>query len=71
MDLWLIIKQRYLFLSIFIIMILLSLFLLGAIWKSRSNIPKALAILTIIICAILIILSLFSFILIISFGYNS
>lgn len=70
MDLWIIIKQRYILISICIIIILLSLFLLGCIWKNRFNIPKMLTALTIIICGILIILSLFSLVFIISFGYN-
>ncbi len=62
MDLWIIIKQRYVLISIFIIIILSILFLLGCIWKSRFNIPKTLTVLTIVICGFLIILSLLSLI---------
>lgn len=71
MDLWIIIKQSYVFISIFIIIMLLSLLIIGSIWKKRVNIPKSLATLTIIIFGLLIIFSLFSLIFIISFGYNS
>ena len=71
MDLWIIIKQSYVFISIFIIIMLLSLLIIGSIWKKRVNIPKSLATLTIIISGLLIIFSLFSLIFIISFGYNS
>ena len=71
MDLWIIIKQRYLLISIFILIILASLFLLISVWKNRFNIPKTLTIITVIICLLLIILSLFSLVFVISFGYNS
>ncbi|MET3655160.1 membrane-associated HD superfamily phosphohydrolase [Sporosarcina psychrophila] len=71
MDLWIIIKERYVFTSIFIIILLLSFFFLVSIWKNRFNIPKTLTLLTIIFCVFLIILSLFLLIFIISFGYNS
>lgn len=71
MDLWIIIKERYVFISIFIIILLLSFFFLVSIWKNRFNIPKTLTLLTIIFCVFLIILSLFLLIFIISFGYNS
>jgi len=71
MDLWIIIKQSYVFLSLFIIIMLLSLFIIGSIWKKRVNISKSLVALTIIIFGFLIIFSLFSLIFIISFGYNS
>jgi len=71
MDLWIIIKERYVFISIFIIILLLSFFFLVSIWKNRFNIPKTLTSLTIIFCVFLIILSLFLLIFIISFGYNS
>lgn len=71
MDLWIIIKERYIFISIFIIILLLSFFFLVSIWKNRFNIPKTLTLLTIIFCVFLIILSLFLLIFIISFGYNS
>ncbi|AMQ06646.1 hypothetical protein AZE41_12300 [Sporosarcina psychrophila] len=71
MDLWIIIKQSYVFISIFIIIMLLSLLIIGSNWKKRVNIPKSLAALTIIIFGLLIIFSLFLLIFIISFGYNS
>lgn len=71
MDLWIIIKQRYLIISIFILIILVSIFLLISVWKNRFNIPKTLTTITVIICLILIILSLFSLVFVISFGYNS
>lgn len=71
MDLWIIIKQRYLLISIFILIILASVFLLISVWKNRFNIPKTLTTITLIICLILIILSLFSLVFVISFGYNS
>lgn len=71
MDLWISIKQRYLFLSIFIIIMLASLVLLVSIWQNRSTLPKTLTIVTIVIGLFLILLSLFSLIYILSFGYNA
>lgn len=71
MDLWISIKQRYLFLSIFIIIMLASLVLLVSIWQNRSTLPKTLTIVTIVIGLFLILLSLFSLIFILSFGYNA
>ena len=71
MDLWFIIKQRYIVISIFILIILASLFLLISVWKIRFNIPKTLTTITVITCLFLIILSLFSLVFVISFGYNS
>ncbi len=71
MDLWFIIKERFAFLSIFLIIILLSVFLLVAIRKNRTNIPKSLTVSVTIISIIFIIVSLTAMIFIISFGYNS
>lgn len=71
MDLWIIIKQRYLLISIFILIILASLFLLISVWKNRFNISKTLTTITVITCLLLIILSLIALVFVISFGYNS
>ena len=43
MNLWFMIKERYVLLSIFLIIMFVSLFLLIAIWKNRSNMPKSLS----------------------------
>lgn len=71
MDLWVIVKERYLFLSIFIIIILASLILVSATWKSRSNMPKGLTGVIIVLGTLLIGLSLVALFLSVSFGYNS
>ncbi|VDG97671.1 Uncharacterised protein [Lysinibacillus sphaericus] len=71
MDLWVMIKERSAFLSFFLILILLSVFLLIATWKNRTNIPKSLTVIIILISTIFIVASLISMIFIISFGYNS
>ncbi|MFC5589475.1 hypothetical protein ACFPRA_11285 [Sporosarcina soli] len=71
MDLWVIVKERYLFLSIFIIIILASLILVSATWRSRSNMPKGLTGVIIVLGTLLIGLSLVALFLSVSFGYNS
>ena len=71
MDFWFIIKQRYMFFSFFIIIILFSLIMLMTIWKNRSNTPKILTAITTASCVILIITSIFALIFLYSFGYNS
>lgn len=71
MELWTLIKERSLFLSIFLILVLLSVFLLVATWKNRSNIPKRLSLIITLVCTFFIVVSLFAMLFIISFGYNS
>ncbi|PIC73936.1 hypothetical protein CSV76_08485 [Sporosarcina sp. P17b] len=71
MDIWFIIKERFAFLSIFLIIILLSVFLLVAIRKNRTNIPKSLTVSITIISIIFIVVSVTAMIFIIAFGYNS
>ena len=71
MDLWVVVKERYMLLSIFIMIILASLILVYASWKNRSNIPKSLTVVIIVLCTLLICLSLVALVYAISFGYNS
>ena len=71
MDLWLMIKERYVLLSIFLIIIFVSLFLLLAIWKNRPDMPKSLTVMITIICTVIIALSIFALVFAVSFGYNS
>ncbi|PIC68260.1 hypothetical protein CSV71_04970 [Sporosarcina sp. P21c] len=71
MDVWFIMKERYMLLSIFLIIIVVSLFLLIAIWKTRSDMPKSLTLIITIICSIIIALSIFALVFAVLFGYNS
>ena len=71
MDLWFMIKERYVLLSIFLIIIFVSLFLLIAIWKNRSDMPKSLTLIITIICTVIIALSIFALVFTVSFGYNT
>ncbi|ARF13006.1 hypothetical protein SporoS204_01730 [Sporosarcina ureae] len=71
MDLWFMIKECSGFLSFFLIIILLSIFLLVATWKNRTNIPKRLTAIITLLSTIFIVVSLIAMIVIISFGYNS
>lgn len=71
MDLWFMIKERYMLVSILLIFIFLSLFLLLAIWKKRSDISRTLTVIITAICIIIIILSIFALLFAVSFGYNS
>ncbi|PIC77359.1 hypothetical protein CSV74_06865 [Sporosarcina sp. P19] len=71
MDVWFVIKERYMLLSIFLIILLVNMFLLIAIWKNRSDMPKSLTLVITIICSIIIVLSIFAFVFAVSFGYNS
>lgn len=70
MDLWFMIKEHSASLSFFIILILLSVFLMVATWKNRTNIPKSLTLIITLISTIFIVASLNGMIFIISFGYN-
>ena len=71
MDVWFVMKERYMLLSIFLIIIVVSSFLLIAIWKTRSEMPKSLTLIITIICSIIIALSIFALVFAVSFGYNS
>ncbi|PIC75848.1 hypothetical protein CSV74_13795 [Sporosarcina sp. P19] len=71
MDLWFMLKERSGFLSFFLIIILLSIFLLVATWKNRTNIPKSSTAIITLLSTIFIVVSLIAMIVIISFGYNS
>lgn len=71
MDLWVLFKERYMLLSIFAIIILASLILMFATWKNRSNIPRSLVGVIIVLCTLILGLSLVALIFAISFGYNS
>ncbi|PIC56009.1 hypothetical protein CSV80_16760 [Sporosarcina sp. P12(2017)] len=71
MDVWFVIKERYMLLSIFLIILLVNMFLLIAIWKNRSDMPKSLTLIITIICSIIIALSIFALVFAVSFGYNS
>lgn len=71
MDVWFLIKERYMLLSIFLIIIVVSVFLLIAIWKNRTDMPKSLTLTITIICSIIIALSIFALMFAVSFGYNS
>jgi len=71
MDLWFIIKERSGYLSFFLVIILLSVFLLVATWKNRTNIPKSLTAIIALISTVFIVASLIAMIFMISFGYNS
>ncbi|PIC70527.1 hypothetical protein CSV77_08580 [Sporosarcina sp. P16b] len=70
MDVWFVMKERYMLLSIFLIIIVASLFLLIAIWKNRSDMPKSLTLIITIICSVIIALSIFAWVFAVSFGYN-
>jgi len=71
MDVWFIMKERFAFLSIFLIIMLLSVFLLVAIRKNRTNLPNSLTVSSTIISILFIVVSLTAMIFIVSFGYNS
>ena len=71
MDLWVVVKERYMFLSIFIIIILACLILLFATWKNRSHMPRSLVGVIMVLCPLIIGLSSVALTFVISFGYNS
>lgn len=71
MDIWVVIKERYVIVSFLIVLFLLSLFSLVAIKKSRLAISKKMATMQIIFFVFLIIVSLLGLLFTISFGYNS
>lgn len=71
MDLWDVVKERYMLLSIFIMILLASLILVYASWKNRSVMPKSLTAVIIVLCTLLIGLSLVALVFAVSFGYNS
>lgn len=71
MGLWFIIKERYMLLSVLLIIMFVSFFLLLAIWKNRSDVPRSLTVIISIICTVIIALSIFALVFAVSFGYNS
>lgn len=71
MDLWFVIKERYILLSVLLIIIFASLFLLFTIWRNQSDIPKSLTVIITIICIGIIVLSIFAFVFSLSFGFNA
>lgn len=71
MDLWLMIKERYMLFSIFLIIIFISLFFLLATWKKHSDISKSLIVIITTICLVIILLSILALVFAASFGYNS
>ena len=71
MDFLFLIKERLPFLSFFLIIILLSIFLLIATWKNRTHIPKSLITIVSSVSITFIIVSLIAMIFISSFGFNS
>ena len=71
MDLWFIIKERYMLLSVLLIIMFVSLFLLLAIWKNRSDVPRSLTVIISVICMVIFALSIFALVFSVSFGYNS
>jgi hypothetical protein len=71
MDLWFIIKERYVLLSIILIIIFISLFFLIVTWKKHSNVPKGLLVVITTICFVIILLSILALAFAVSFGYNS
>ncbi|QUW21136.1 hypothetical protein JSQ81_15150 [Sporosarcina sp. Marseille-Q4063] len=71
MDLWFIIKERHMLLSVLFIIMLLSLFLFLAIWKNRSDVPRSLTVIISLICMVIIVLSIFALVFAVSFGNNS
>lgn len=64
-------KERSGFLSIFTLILLLSIFLIIATWKNRAVIPTSLTVLINIISTFFILASILAMIFIVSFGYNS
>lgn len=66
-----VLNQRVGIVSFCGILIILSLFLILAIWKNRFNISKTLIVVTTTICTSLLLLSVFLLIFSISFGFNS
>ena len=71
MDLWVMIKERYALLFIFVIIIFVSLILLLAIWKTRFETSKCQNLMRAIICPIMIVLSISGLVIAVSFGYHA
>lgn len=71
MGMWVSLQDRYLFLIIFIFIIFVNIVLLYATWKSRSTISKSLTVLVYALCLLIMVLSFFALIFILSFGFNS
>lgn len=71
MDLWMVMKERSMFLSIFTLMVLMSLILLFSVWKNRAQLPKILLIAICILGSVIIIFALIGFVFTMNFGYNA
>ena len=71
MDLWFMIKERYMLLSIFYNYYICELVFTFSYLEKRSDMPKSLTVIITIICTIIIVLSIFALVFAVSFGYNS
>lgn len=71
MGIWVTLQERYIFVAIFLFMLLANAVLLYAAWKSRDKLLKALTVLIYIFCLLIIVISIFMLIFILSFGFNA
>ncbi|RFA35920.1 hypothetical protein CAI16_06730 [Virgibacillus dokdonensis] len=71
MDFWFIIKERYIPLSFFLIIIFISLFFFLVTWKNKLNISKKLIVIITTICFVITFTSILALIFTVAFGYNS
>lgn len=71
MDVWWMIQERYILLSVLLMIILVNLLLLLATWKKQADLPKSLTVIITAICLIMMILSILTLVFIVSFGYNT
>ncbi len=71
MDIFILIKERFPLLVVFIAIILASLLLLFVTWKRRAYLPKVLSLAITTLSLVLIIAGLYGMIFLLFFGYNS
>ena len=71
MDLFILIKEHFALLVVFIAIISGSLLLLFVTWKRRANLPKVLSMAITTICIVLVIAGLYGMIFLLFFGYNA
>lgn len=71
MDLWTIIQERFVILSIFTVTAFVCVALLFAVWKNRVYLSKSLSVVAMGLSAVILMSVIAAMIFIISFGYNA
>ena len=71
LNIWMMVQERFIHISVFSVILIASLLLLWTTWKNRQTLPKALTLFSSMICFVLVLISMYALIFVVSFGYNA